>query len=257
MPAPLQLRSLTLSRRLVVPLPIRYSIDEQQAGKRTTRLTFLTDIFAHMQANEHIGLVIVEFSADQYEYFWLWHQLLRVHPLFHNLLHTNVGLFIPAMHSELSPEEIDQTTMHNILAGYSEMARLAATDGFDMLALDFTRDSLPFKFILSTSNARSDLYGGNLHGRVRFPLEALDTVRQNWPDEKPLAIRLSTVGQGQEDELVELAHLLREHGCDLISLVMETETEKDVQIAHQRQLQLERAHTQGSGHSDDDDWVYG
>lgn len=260
MPQPLQLRALTLSRRLVVPLPIRFSIDEQQAGKRVARLTFLKDIFAEMQANEHIGLVIVEFSADQYEYFWLWHQLLRVRSLFHNLLHTKVGLCIPSIHPELPPQEIDETNMQHILAGYSEMARLAASDGFDVLALDFTRDSLPFKCIASTSNARSDLYGGDLQGRMRFPLEILDAVRQNWPDEKPLAIRLSTFEQDKADEMVELARLLREHRCDLISIVMEPEAEKDVQSVCELQIKLsERIRNEASvatmmiGNADEDE----
>jgi anthraniloyl-CoA monooxygenase len=235
---PLRLRSVMLSHRLVVPLPIRYSINEQSTDKRTTRLTFLTDIFAQMQANEHIGLVIVQFSADQYEYFWLWHQLLQVHSLFHNLLHTLVGLCIPPMHSELTPEEIDETKMHHILTGYGEIARLAESDGFDVLTLDFTRDSLPFKFITPTSNDRDDLYGGDLQGRMYFPLEVLDTVRQNWPDEKPLAIRLPTVGEDEADQIVEVARLLRDHGCDLISIEMEQGTEKDARLALLRQRRL-------------------
>jgi 2,4-dienoyl-CoA reductase-like NADH-dependent reductase (Old Yellow Enzyme family) len=242
---PLQLRSLTLSRRLVVSLSIHYNIDEQEAGKRVARLTFLTDIYEQMQANEHIGLVIVQFSADQYEYFWLWHELLQVHSLFHNLLHTHVGLHIPSMYAELLPEQVDETQMRYILAGYDEMAQLADSDSFDMLTLDFTRDSLPFKFIDATSNARRDYYGGNLQERVRFPLKILDTVRQNWPDEKPLAIRLPTVAQDTEDEIIEVARLLQEHGCDLISIAMEPVTEKDAETAHQRQRQLsERIRTE-------------
>lgn len=127
--------------------------------------------------------------------------------------------------------------MQHTLAGYSEMARLAASDGFDLLALDFTRNSLPFKFI--TSNARSDLYGGDLQGRLHFPLEVLEAVRQNWPDEKPLAIQLSTPGQDEmEDEIIEVVRLLREHGCDLISIKMEAEAQKDVRLARLRQRSL-------------------
>lgn len=229
---PLPLRSITLSHRLVVSLPIHYSVEKQPAGKHTARITFLTDIFAQMQANKHIGLVMVQFAADQYEHFWLWHQLLQVHALFHDLLHTHVGLHIPSMHPELPQEQVDETTMQHILAGYGAMARLAADDGFDMLALDFTR--VPFKLI--AGNAHSDLYGGNsgnLQKRIRFPLEVLDATRQHWPEEKPLAIQIS--GQhGTEDEIIEIVRLLPEHGCDLIGIELATEAEKDDQLARLR-----------------------
>lgn len=243
---PLQLRSVTLSHRLVTPLPIRYRIEQQATGRQTARLTFLTDIFARMQANEHTGLIIVQFAAEQYEHFWRWHQLLQVHPLFHDLLHTHVGLCIPAIHSEFSSEQIDETKMQHTLAGYSEMARLAASDGFDLLALDFTRNSLPFKFI--TSNARSDLYGGDLQERMRFPLEVLDVARQNWPDEKPLAIQLSTPGQDEsEDKIIEVARLLQERGCDLIGIEMDAKAQRNARLARLRQRRLsERIHNEVS-----------
>jgi anthraniloyl-CoA monooxygenase len=237
---PLPLRSITLPHRLVAPLPIRYSIEGQPAGKRSARLTFLTDIFAQVQANRHIGLILVQFAADQYEHFWLWHQLLQVRPFFHDLLHTHVGLCIPAMHPELPLEQVDETRMQHILAGYSEMAQLAADDGFDILALDFTAGGLPFKFI--AGNAHDDLYGGNsddLQERMRFPLEVLDVARQNWPDEKPLAIRLSTPEQDKaEDEVIEIVRLLQEHGCDLISIEMGAEAQKDGPFARLRQRHL-------------------
>jgi anthraniloyl-CoA monooxygenase len=240
LPAPiaqsLPLRSITLSHRLVAPLPIRYSIEEQAAGKHAARLTFQADIFAQMQASKHIGLVMVQFAPDQYEPFWLWHQLLQVHPLFHNLLRTHVGLCIPAMHPELPPEQIDETKRQHILAGYSEMARLAADDGFDMLALDFTRDSLPFKFI--ANNTRSSFSGSDLQGRMRFPLEVLDAVRQNWPDEKPVAIQFSAPEEGEnEDEIIQVARLLREHGCDLIGVEMDAKAQRNA-LAHLRLRRL-------------------
>ncbi len=234
---PLPLRSITLSHRLVVPLPIRYSIEEQAAGKRAARLTFQADIFAQMQANKHIGFVMVQFAPDQYEPFWLWHQLLQIHSLFHNLMRTHVGLCVPAMHPELPPGQIDEAKRQHILAGYSEMARLAADDGFDMLTLDFTRGSLLFKFL--AHNTRSGLYNDDLQERTGFPLEVLDAARQNWPDEKPIAIQFSAPEEGKnEDEIIQVARLLREHGCDLIGVEMDAKAQRNARFARLRLRRL-------------------
>ncbi len=43
------------------------------------------------------------------------------------------------------------------------------------------------------SNRRSDRYGGDLEGRMRFPLEIARIVREAWPADKPVFFRCSSV----------------------------------------------------------------
>jgi anthraniloyl-CoA monooxygenase len=115
------------------------------------------------------------------------------------------------------------------------MARLAVSDQYDLLELNFTRESLPFKFISLTNNTRTDRYGGSLQHRMRFPLAVLDAVRNIWPDERPLAIRLSIPEQSEldDDELLKIVQQFREHGCDLIGIEI-----GDANAAHLHQRHL-------------------
>jgi 2,4-dienoyl-CoA reductase-like NADH-dependent reductase (Old Yellow Enzyme family) len=70
------------------------------------------------------------------------------------------------------------------------------------------------------SNRRSDAYGGDLEGRMRFPLEIARIVREAWPADKPVFFRCSSVdndaaGWSIEDSIV-LARRLKEMGIDVV-----------------------------------------
>ena len=55
---------------------------------------------------------------------------------------------------------------------------------------------------------------------MRFPLEIVDAVRSQWPEDRPLAVSLSVTdwarGGLDVDDGVAAARILRERGCDLI-----------------------------------------
>ena len=58
---------------------------------------------------------------------------------------------------------------------------------------------------------------------MRYPLEVFDAVRAVWPEERPLAVRLTATDwaiRGSEpDEALVVAAALKDHGCDLIEPV--------------------------------------
>ena len=118
------------------------------------------------------------------------------------------------------PKEMDQADMARVRDSFARSARMAAQAGFDLLELNFAQGYLPASFISPLSNRREDEYGGSLENRMKFPLEILDVVRAEWPDERPLAISLSVTdwapGGLRVDEAVTAAKIAREHGCDLI-----------------------------------------
>jgi anthraniloyl-CoA monooxygenase len=72
------------------------------------------------------------------------------------------------------------------------------------------------------TNRRTDEYGGSLVNRARFPLEVFDACRAVWPASKPMSVRISATdwydGGFTGDDAVELARMLREHGCDLVDV---------------------------------------
>jgi 2,4-dienoyl-CoA reductase-like NADH-dependent reductase (Old Yellow Enzyme family) len=69
-------------------------------------------------------------------------------------------------------------------------------------------------------NHRDDNYGGSLENRLRFPLRVARAVREEWPAELPLFVRISATdwveGGWDIDQSVVLARQLKMLGVDLI-----------------------------------------
>jgi anthraniloyl-CoA monooxygenase len=99
---------------------------------------------------------------------------------------------------------------------------MAVEAGFDMLELHFAHGYLLSSFISPLTNARTDGYGGSLEGRMRYPLEVFDAVRETWPEEMPISVRLSATdwapGGLEVGEAVDIGRMLARHGCDIIDV---------------------------------------
>jgi 2,4-dienoyl-CoA reductase-like NADH-dependent reductase (Old Yellow Enzyme family) len=76
------------------------------------------------------------------------------------------------------------------------------------------------EFLSPLSNSRTDEYGGSFENRARLLLETTAAVRQAWPEEYPLFVRLSCTewmdGGFDIDEAVALSVRLAELGVDLV-----------------------------------------
>ena len=76
------------------------------------------------------------------------------------------------------------------------------------------------EFLSPLVNLRKDDYGGSLENRLRFPLRVTRAVREEWPAELPLFVRISATdwveGGWDSDQSVLLARQLKEIGVDLI-----------------------------------------
>jgi NADH:flavin oxidoreductases, Old Yellow Enzyme family len=61
-----------------------------------------------------------------------------------------------------------------------------------------------------------------LENRMRYPLEVFDAVREIWPQEKPISVRISAhdwvPGGLTPEDSVTVACMLKEHGCDIIDV---------------------------------------
>jgi anthraniloyl-CoA monooxygenase len=121
------------------------------------------------------------------------------------------------------PKAMTRKDMERVRGQFAAAAERAARAGFDGLELDLAHGYLLAGFLSPLTNQRDDAYGGDLEGRLRFPLEVLDAVRERWPADRLLAARLSATdwaprGSGL-DEAVAVARRLAEHGCGLIGVV--------------------------------------
>jgi 2,4-dienoyl-CoA reductase-like NADH-dependent reductase (Old Yellow Enzyme family) len=119
----------------------------------------------------------------------------------------------------LSVEEIK--TIHR---QYAEAAVRAHEAGYRWLEMHFAHGYLGASFYSPLANKRTDAYGGSLENRARFLIEALDAVREVWPEDLPLTARLGCDDYhpdgAQFEESIEVVRWLKDHGLDMIDLSM-------------------------------------
>lgn len=121
-----------------------------------------------------------------------------------------------------TPREMTRTDMDRLIAEFVHSARLSEQAGFDLLELHMAHGYLLASFLTPITNRRSDVYGGSLTNRLRFPLEMFEAVRAVWPRQKPMSVRLSATdwiaGGLTGADSVEIARAFKSVGCDLIDV---------------------------------------
>ncbi len=118
------------------------------------------------------------------------------------------------------PRPMARADMDEVVAQFRQAARLGLEAGFDWLEVHCAHGYLLSAFISPVSNRRRDGYGGSLSARLRFPLEVVEAVREIWPDERPLSVRISATdwlksGVSGEDS-VAIARAMTAAGADII-----------------------------------------
>ena len=93
----------------------------------------------------------------------------------------------------------------------------AFSAGFDMLELHCAHGYLLASFLSPLTNLRTDDYGGSLENRLRFPLEVFGALREAWPEDRPMSVRLSATdwqegGVTGDDAVRDRARLRRGGG---------------------------------------------
>jgi len=120
------------------------------------------------------------------------------------------------------PQALSHEGLAMVKAEFVTATKRAARIGFDLAELHSAHGYLLHQFLSPISNQRTDEYGGNLENRMRFPLEVFNAVRDVWPDDKPMGIRISATdwidGGWTIDESVSFARELKTLGCDFIDV---------------------------------------
>jgi 2,4-dienoyl-CoA reductase-like NADH-dependent reductase (Old Yellow Enzyme family) len=119
---------------------------------------------------------------------------------------------------------LTRTEIREIHRSYAQAARRAAEAGFEWLELHFAHGYLGASFFSPIANKRTDEYGGSLENRIRFHTEALDAVREVWPERLPLTMRLGSDDLNSEgvqfDDAVAAVRIMKDHGLDFADLSM-------------------------------------
>jgi anthraniloyl-CoA monooxygenase len=122
------------------------------------------------------------------------------------------------------PKEMNRADMNSIRDDFVLATQRAYEAEFDIIQLNFAQGYLLASFISPLTNHRKDEFGGDLLHRMRYPLEIFDAVRATWPQDKPISVTISAsdcVKHGLEvNDAVTVAQMLKEHGCDMIAVVI-------------------------------------
>lgn len=118
------------------------------------------------------------------------------------------------------PDEMTKADIATVIDAWAAAARRSLVAGFDILEIHGAHGYLIQQFLSPLINRRTDEYGGDRAGRMRFALEIARAVREAWPQDRPLFFRVSSVdGKGgvwSLDDTVALARELGTCGIDVI-----------------------------------------
>ncbi|RXH58124.1 NADH:flavin oxidoreductase/NADH oxidase [Granulicella sibirica] len=127
---------------------------------------------------------------------------------------------IPFTEGDVPPSTLDRDGLLRIRQAFVTAAMRAARLGLDLVQLHAAHGYLLHQFLSPLSNRREDEYGGSLENRMRFPLEVFDAVRQVFPAEKPVSVRISAtdwIPDGWDiDQTMAFSRALASRGCSAI-----------------------------------------
>jgi len=120
----------------------------------------------------------------------------------------------------VTPAALSVSEIEGIVRRWGEAAARAHQAGFDVIEIHAAHGYLNHQFLSPLSNARTDEFGGSLENRMRLLRKVVRAVRQEWPENKPLFVRLSTTDWAEggltPNDTVEIARALKAEGVDLI-----------------------------------------
>ncbi|WP_166038122.1 bifunctional salicylyl-CoA 5-hydroxylase/oxidoreductase [Sphingosinicella sp. YJ22] len=121
------------------------------------------------------------------------------------------------------PRPMTRADMDRVRDEFVAAVRMGLECGFDMIELHAAHGYLLSSFITPLHNKRTDEYGGSLENRLRYPLEVFRAMREAWPVDRPMSVRISANDWMGDlgvtpDEAVEIGRAFSEARADLIDV---------------------------------------
>ena len=128
---------------------------------------------------------------------------------------------LPFHEKDTVPHELSIAEIKELVLAFQQAARRALAAGYELIEIHAAHGYLIHEFYSPLSNQRQDEYGGCFANRIRFLLEIIDAVKEVWPAELPIFVRISAtdwMGEAgwQIDDSVAMAKILKEKDIDLI-----------------------------------------
>ncbi|MCU4740011.1 NADH:flavin oxidoreductase/NADH oxidase [Natronoglomus mannanivorans] len=129
---------------------------------------------------------------------------------------------------EPSIRKMDHEDVETVIEAIRAAARRSLEAGFEIVEIHAAHGYLLHEFLSPVTNRRDDEYGGSFENRTRLLREVTRAVREVWPDEQPVFVRISGTDWLESlesvadswtlDSSVRLANQLSELGVDLIDV---------------------------------------
>lgn len=116
---------------------------------------------------------------------------------------------VPEVTSREMPKEMEEADLRATIDGFAQSARHAADGGLDGIEINAGQNSLIRQFLSPLTNQRTDAYGGDLDGRLRFAREVIRSVREAAGDDMVVGLRLAA------DEYAPWAGIKPEDAADI------------------------------------------
>jgi anthraniloyl-CoA monooxygenase len=121
------------------------------------------------------------------------------------------------------PAPMTRADMDVVRDQFVTAVRMGVEAGFDMVELHAAHGYLLSGFMTPLQNTRADEYGGSLENRLRYPLEVFRAMREAWPGDRPISVRISATDWAGDqgitpDDAVQIAEAFAQAGADLIDV---------------------------------------
>lgn len=129
-----------------------------------------------------------------------------------------------------TPRALDTEEISDIVEAFRTGAENAKAAGFDGVEIHGANGYLLDQFLQSSTNQRTDAYGGSLENRARLLLEITDAVVQVWGAQRVgmhLAPRADAHDMGDTDRAQTFTYVARELGKRGIAFICSRERERD------------------------------
>ncbi|KAA9340155.1 NADH:flavin oxidoreductase/NADH oxidase [Adhaeribacter soli] len=121
------------------------------------------------------------------------------------------------------PLELTTEQIGKVVQDFKAAAARALRAGFKVIEIHAAHGYLIHEFLSPLTNTRTDNYGGSFKNRIRLLEEIVAAVKEVWPVELPLFVRVSATDWVEEapaswtlSESIRLAEELKKMGVDLI-----------------------------------------
>ena len=129
---------------------------------------------------------------------------------------------IPFNENSDCPKEMTLEDVQLVKNQFVQATKNANEAGFDMIELQAHHGFLLASFLSPLTNIRNDEFGGSVQNRLKYPLEVFTAIREVFPKEKPISVRISATDWAEngisETDVFVISEAFKKAGADIINV---------------------------------------